>query len=108
MEELQQNIIETLGSTNLTVIQEAITYLDDFPIEVIQEALTRTARKQKRWDYAKGILDNWLRDGLDTIDKIKASDLQFKTKNEYQQETEEEKIKRKTRELEESIKSGSS
>lgn len=90
------------------MIREAITYLDDFPLEVIQEALTRTARKQKKWDYAKGTLDNWLRDGLDTIDKIKASDLQFKTKNEPQQETEEERNARKIRELEESTRNGDS
>ena len=59
VEEIQKAIIETLGNTNLTVIQEAISYLDDLPLEVIKEALVRTARKQKKWDYAKGILNNW-------------------------------------------------
>lgn len=99
VDELQKIIIETLGSTNLTVIQEAISYLDDFPLEVIKEALVRTARKQKRWDYARGTLNNWLKDGLNTIDKIKANDLQFETKKEMKEETEEEKMARKIKEL---------
>lgn len=81
-EELQKIIIETLGSTNLTVIQEAISYLDTFPLEVIKEALVRTARKQKKWDYARGTLNNWIEDGLDTLEKIKANDLEFKNNNQ--------------------------
>lgn len=104
VEELQKIIIETLGSTNLTVIREAITYLDELPLEVIKEALVRTARKQKKWDYARGTLNNWLDEKLDTVEKIEAKDLEFKGKNTQQEETEEEKIARKTRELEEAIK----
>lgn len=100
MEELQKIIIETLGSTNLTVIQEAISYLDTFPLEVIKEALVRTARKQKKWDYARGTLNNWIEDGLDTLKKIKANDLEFKSQSTVQEETEEERMARKLRELE--------
>lgn len=92
VEAVQKTIIETLGNTNLTVIQEAISYLDDFPLEVIQEALVRTARKQKQWDYAKGTLNNWLKDGLDTLDKIKAKDLEFKGKNNSSKSNEKKKI----------------
>ncbi len=99
MEELQKNIIETLGNTNLTVIQEAISYLDDFPLEVIKEALVRTARKQKKWDYARGILNNWLDEGLNTLEKLKAKDIDFKSRNGPLEETEEEKIERKIKEL---------
>ena len=100
VEEIQKIIIETLGNTNLTVIQEAISYLDDFPLEVIKEALVRTARKQKKWDYAKGILNNWIDEHLDTLEKIKAKDLEFKSKNVPQEETEEERKARKIKELE--------
>ena len=92
----------------MTVIQEAISYLDDFPLEVIKEALVRTARKQKKWDYARGTLNKWLDNKLDTLEKIKANDLEFKSKNMTKEETEEEKKARKIRELEESIKNGSS
>ena len=100
--EVQNIILNTLGNTNLTVIQEAIDYLDDLPLEVIKEALLRTARKQKKWDYAKGILNNWISDGLDTLRKIEAKDVEFKSKNIPKEETEEEKFNRKLKELEES------
>ena len=88
-----------MGSTNLTVIQEAISYLDTFPLEVIKEALVRTARKQKKWDYARGTLNNWIEDGLDTLEKIKANDIEFKGRNTQKEETEEERMARKLREL---------
>ena len=100
MEKLQKIIIETLGSTNLTVIQEAISYLDTFPLEVIKEALVRTARKQKKWDYARGTLNNWIEDGLDTLEKIKANDLESKNQSTVKEQTEEERMARKLKELE--------
>lgn len=87
MEELQKVIIETLGSTNLTVIQEATSYLDTFPLEVIKEALVRTARKQKKWDYARGTLNRWIEGKLDTLEKIKANDLEFKSNNQTNRQT---------------------
>ena len=100
VEELQKIIIETLGSTNLMVIQEALSYLDTFPLEVIKEALVRTARKQKKWDYARGTLNNWLENGLDTLEKIKAKDIEFKGRNTQKEETEEERQARIIKELE--------
>lgn len=100
VEELQKIIIETLGSTNLMVIQEALSYLDTFPLEVIKEALVRTARKQKKWDYARGTLNNWLEDGLDTLEKIRAKDIEFKGRNTQKEETEEERQARIIKELE--------
>lgn len=84
----------------MTVIQEAISYLDDLPLEVIKEALVRTARKQKKWDYARGTLNRWLENKLDTLEKIKANDLEFKSQSTVKEETEEERMARKLRELE--------
>lgn len=100
VEKLQKVIIETLGSTNLMVMQEAISYLDDLPFEVIKEALVRTARKQKKWDYARGTLNNWIESKLDTLEKIKANDLEFKSQTTTKEETEEERLARKLKELE--------
>ena len=79
VEKLQKVIIETLGSTNLMVMQEAISYLDDLPFEVIKEALVRTARKQKKWDYARGTLNRWLENKLDTLEKGMALIVSFVT-----------------------------
>ncbi len=104
LEKIQKYLLETIGNSNSTVILEAYSYLDNLPIDVIHEALLRTARKQKKWDYARGTLNNWIRDGLDTLKKIEANDIEFKNKDAPKQETEEEKIARKTKELEEAIK----
>lgn len=82
------------------VMQEAISYLDDLPFEVIKEALVRTARKQKKWDYARGTLNNWIESKLDTLEKIKANDLEFKSQTTTKEETEEERLARKLKELE--------
>lgn len=101
IEKIQQYLIETVGNTNLTVIQEAISYLDELPLEVIHEALVRTARKQKKWDYAKGTLDNWIKDDLITLERIKAKDVEFKNKDASKQETDEERKARIMREMEE-------
>lgn len=100
VEKLQKVIIETLGSTNLMVMQEAISYLDDLPFEVIKEALVRTARKQKKWDYARGTLNNWIESKLDTLEKIKSNDLEFKSQTTTKEETEEERQARIIKELE--------
>ncbi len=59
----------------------------------------RTARKQKKWDYARGTLNNWIDEKLDTLEKIQAKDIDFKSRNGPLEETEEEKIARKIKEL---------
>lgn len=104
-EKVQKIIIETIGSTNLTVIQECISYLDDFPIEVIEIALKKTAEVNGKWKYTKTILNNWLKNGINTIEKVQADDLKYKSKkNGILEETEEEKNARKLKELEEALK----
>ena len=58
LEKIQKILIETIGSTNITVTQEVISYLDDLPVDVIEYALKKTARKGARWDYAQSILND--------------------------------------------------
>ena len=98
--------IETLGSTNINNIQECISYLEKLPIEVIEHALRKTARKGAKWDYAITILDNYVEKKLNTLEKVQADEIEFKnrtSKNTEKEETEEEKTKRKIKELEEAV-----
>ena len=98
--------IETLGSTNINNIQECISYLEKLPIEVIEHALRKTARKGAKWDYAITILDNYVEKNLNTLKKVQADEIEFKnrtSKNTEKEETEEEKTKRKIKELEEAV-----
>lgn len=104
LEKIQKYLLETVGNSNETVILEAYSYLDELPIEVVHEALVRTARKQKKWDYAKGTLDNWIKDGLNTLERIKANDIEFKNKDAPKKESEEEKKARQIKKLTEVMK----
>ena len=93
-----------MGNTNISNIQECIKYLDKLPIEVIEYALRKTARKGAKWDYAMTILDSYVEKNLNTLEKIQADEIEFKNKtnkNTDVEETEEEKTKKKIKDLEE-------
>lgn len=53
------------------------------------------------WKYAKTILQNWLKAGVKTIEQIKAEELAFKNKDKPREETPEEEIRRRAREIQE-------
>lgn len=107
LEKIQKILIETIGSTNITVTQEVISYLDDLPVDVIEYALKKTARKGARWDYAQSILNDYIQKNLKTLDLVKVDDIAFKNKNNintpnsYAETEEREKI------LQEAFKDGS-
>lgn len=103
---LQESFIKCIGSTNLNAIDECISYLKDLPFEVIERALLKTSEANGGWKYAKKILNDWVKDGINTVEKVKTEELNFKNKKQQIEETEEEKIKRKIRELEEAIENG--
>lgn len=82
VEKINDLFIETLGSTNLSNMQECISYLDKLPIEVIEYALKKTARKNANWDYAMTILDSYVSKGINTLEKVQADEIEFKNKTQ--------------------------
>lgn len=77
---LQQKFIKCLNSFNTNSIETCISYLNDLPYEVIEQALEKTASINKpSWKYCKTILDSWIKKGIDTIEKVEAE------KNEYKE-----------------------
>ena len=75
-------MIECLNTTNTNNILECTSYLEKMPIEVIEYALKKTARiSQPNWKYAMSILDSYVQKNIDTLEKAKADDLSFKSKN---------------------------
>ena len=95
-------MIECLNTTNTNNTMECISYLDKLPIELIEYALKKTARTQHpSWKYAMTILDDYVRRGFKTLEEVKGDELSFKSKQQPIQETDEERIKRLTREMEE-------
>lgn len=82
---IQKILIETIGSMNTTVIQEAIEYLKDLPLEVIEHALKKTARKGAKWDYAQSILNDYVSKELKTLEAIEADEIAFKNKKQVEE-----------------------
>lgn len=97
-EKLQQRFIECLNSFNTNAIDECISYLDDLSFSVIESVLEKTSRiSNPNWGYAKVILDDYVHRKIDTLEKVKADNINYKTKNcpnTERQETKEERIER--------------
>lgn len=98
VEKINQTFLETIGSTNINNIKECIEYLDKLEYEVIEYALKQTARVGAKWNYTKAILDNYVSENINTIDKVTTKEIEFKNKNKKQveehKETKEERIAR--------------
>lgn len=102
VEKINQTFLETIGSTNINNIKECIEYLDKLEYEVIEYALKQTARVGAKWNYTKAILDNYVSENINTLDKVTTKEIEFKNKNKKQveehKETKEERIARLKRE----------
>ena len=98
VEKINQTFLETIGSTNINNIKECIEYLDKLEYEVIEYALKQTARAGAKWNYTKAILDNYVSENINTLDKVTTKEIEFKNKNKKQvedhKETKEERIAR--------------
>ena len=69
--------------------------------DLIILAMQKAVEANKRTiQYIKGILNNWSKKGIKTVLEAEKEDEQFRNKNTVQEETEEERIARKLKELE--------
>lgn len=102
VEKINQIFLETIGSTNINNINECIEYLDKLEYEVIEYALKQTARVGAKWNYTKAILDNYVSENINTLEKVITKEIEFKNKNKKQveehKETKEERLARIKRE----------
>ena len=96
VEKIDELMIECLNTTNTNNIKECVEYLDKLPIEIIEYVLKKTARVQRpSWNYAMSILDDYVLNGITTLDQIKAEELNFKSiKKQPKKETLEEETER--------------
>lgn len=76
-------------------------YLQEMPADLIIFAMKKAVEANVRTiQYIKGILNNWCKKGIKTVLEAQKEDEQFKSKNDLKDETEEERMARKLRELE--------
>lgn len=80
-EKLQQRFIECLNSFNENAISECIRYLDKLPFEVIEYVLKKTSGiSNPNWNYADTILEDYYKKGINTLEKVRAEEINFKYK----------------------------
>jgi len=68
---------QNFGVASPIIIQSIDFWIDDLNEELVIEALRRAALDQKGYRYAEGILKNWDKKGLKTLDEIKSEDIAF-------------------------------
>ena len=74
-----ENSLEDATEEN---INECINYLNHLPIELVEYALIRTGMiKNPTWLYTKKILNSWLAKGINTLQKVKQDEKEFKKNN---------------------------
>lgn len=82
-EKLQTRFIECLNSFNTNAIEQCISYLKDLPYEVINSVLTKTSGlKAPNWNYAKKVLDDYVKRKINTLEKVEIDTGQRKPKQE--------------------------
>lgn len=83
-----------------------IDYLKEMPADLLILAMKKAVEANIRnIKYIKGILNSWSKKGIKTVLEAENEDYKFKNKTVNQEETEEEILARRARELEEAIKS---
>lgn len=82
-----------------------VDYAKELPADLIILAMKKAAdSKVRTMKYIKGILNNWIKAGIKTVLQAQEEEQEFRNKTEPKEETREETIARKTRELEEAMK----
>ena len=108
----QENLKKVLDfyESNIDLLTEysrdtLIDYAKELPADLIILAMKKAAdAKVRTMKYIKGILNNWIKAGIKTVLQAQEEEQAFKNKTESKEETREEAIARKTRELEEAMK----
>ncbi len=94
------NNIGQITPYGLSVLE---SYKSELSVDVIIYAMKKSVEANKRTiQYIKAILNNWVNKGIKTLIEAEEESYNFKNK-EIKKETEEEEIKRKTKELEEAL-----
>lgn len=77
---------QNFGIENPTISQNIEFWIDDLSEELVIESMRRAALDQKNYKYAEGILKNWDKAGVKTMDEVKSADVAFensKKKSSY-------------------------
>lgn len=101
---------QNIGLLSPFILEEIEEYQSQIPDDMIIEAIKRAVETGKRnWKYTKGIINNWISQGIKTLAEVQQNDEAFKKAKEQKQarniiETPEQEKERLLKEQEEYLK----
>ena len=101
---------QNIGLLSSFILEEIEEYQSQIPDDMIIEAIKRAVEVGKRnWKYIKGIINNWISQGIKTLAEVQQNDEAFKKAKEQKQarniiETPEQEKERLLKEQEEYLK----
>lgn len=73
---------ENFGMQNPTVMQTIEFWIEDLNEELVIEAMRRAAIDQKGFRYAEGIMKNWDKKNIRTMEQVEAEDISFNNRKQ--------------------------
>ncbi|MFV1457131.1 DnaD domain protein [Bacillus mycoides] len=68
------------GILNPFVADSITQWANDTSEELVQAAMERALKQQKKWNYAEGILKQWVNKNIRTLADVNAAEIEFKNK----------------------------
>lgn len=72
---------ENFGVLNSFTSEDIQKWIEDLGAELVVEALKRAALEQKSYRYAQGILKDWAKRNIDSMEKVHAQDVKHQNDN---------------------------
>ncbi|GAE28249.1 DnaD replication protein [Halalkalibacter wakoensis JCM 9140] len=66
-----------MGVLNPFIAESIVHWVEELSPEVVLLAIQKSLMRQKRWDYAEGILKKWVNQNVTTIQAIEADETHF-------------------------------
>lgn len=73
---------ENFGIVKPILYDDLKADLTDYGLELIEEAIKRTVKRQREYGYAQGILKSWNNKGIKTLEQAKAEEVSFNNKSQ--------------------------
>ncbi|PEW61608.1 replication protein [Bacillus cereus] len=68
------------GILNSFIAESITQWVNDTSEELVQAAMERALKQQKKWNYAEGILKQWVNKNIRTLADVNAAEIEFKNK----------------------------
>lgn len=68
------------GILNSFIAENISQWINDTNEELVQAAMERALKQQKKWNYAEGILKQWVNKNIRTLADVNAAEIEFKNK----------------------------